>query len=193
MQYALPPKYRFERQRLSRADLDDLLWFRFLLEKGRLHAILTTLVAFSNELPIFLYLHAWDDGLCMLNLGTEHYIALQWDTEELRWIQRLNDANSGRINPTRRIQCKRPHPEMSDASHIEVDFYMFAIDVRDNLSGALVVLVLGHVMGAAARGTHPHPFCWKQHHMCLLDQQTGHLEPLGPQYQPTPSAPGAQR
>lgn len=148
--------YRFGRQRLSRADLDDLFWFRLILEHGRLHAIPTTLFAINSEPSIFLYMDASDDGLCVLDLGTRHYIVIQWDEEERGWIQRLNEHHAGGAKPHQRIRGKRAIADATDTSSIMVDYHMFTIDVREHLSGAFAVLLWGHLLGEAASATHTH-------------------------------------
>ena len=156
LQNTLRRTYRFGRQHLSRADLDYLFWFRLILDHGRLHAIPTTLFAICSEPSIFLYMDASDDGLCVLDLGTRNYIAIQWDAEEREWIKRLNDHHSGGAPPRQRTRGKRAFPATADASSIQVDYHMFTIDVREHLSGALAVLLWGHLMGVAASATHTH-------------------------------------
>ncbi len=54
LQATLRRTYRFGRQRLSQDDIDDLLWFQFILAKGRLHATPTTLFALIDAPSIFL-------------------------------------------------------------------------------------------------------------------------------------------
>ena len=157
LQVTLRRTYRFGRQRLSRADFDDLLWFRAILSYGRLHAIPTSLFVVQDAPSIFLYMDASDLGLCVLDLGSKRYILLQWDALELSWIKRLNDANSGiRSAPPRRTRGKRSRLESSDESHSDIDFHLFSIDVREHLSGALAVLVWGSSLGAASSVTHTH-------------------------------------
>jgi hypothetical protein len=100
---------------------------------------------------------ASDDGLCVLDLGTKHFISLQWATEELSWIRRLNEYNTSSAGPTpHRRRGKRSRGDTSDASELDVDFHMFSIDVREHLSGALAVLLWGPLMGATCRPTHTH-------------------------------------
>ena len=69
-----------------------------------------------------------------------HYPQLGYHGKE--WIRRLNAANSGSVTePPRRIRGKRPHGASTDELLVDVDYHMFSIDVRENLSGALALLL----------------------------------------------------
>lgn len=112
--------------RLSRDEIDDLLWITTLLRHGRTSGIPTSVFAYSPV--VHLFMDSSDEGLCVLYPAAREYVRVRFDDVERRMIMRTSNKS----------------PES-----------YFSINVRETLSAVFTVLVWGPRWSKHSHQHHP--------------------------------------
>ncbi|OWZ04331.1 hypothetical protein PHMEG_00023782 [Phytophthora megakarya] len=82
LQFAMLRWPRFGQGQLQQQIIDDLKWFRYILNDGHLAELPLRMFGSMPQPDCHLYMDASDLGLAVLNPGRKEFIRLQFDTEE---------------------------------------------------------------------------------------------------------------
>ncbi|OWY95859.1 hypothetical protein PHMEG_00034025, partial [Phytophthora megakarya] len=122
---------RFGNTKLSAGSLADLTWFRHILDHGCLAELPLCMFGALPSPDVELYMDASNHGLAILDPGSNSFIQVKFDDDELALITEVKGASDG-----------------------------FSINVREHLCIALALWTWGAKWGCQSNGRTLHVRCW---------------------------------